>query len=186
MILKKLFLSLMVVLFGLALAQKVGEAVPNFKLLDDAGLSIGPSDFLGKPLILNAWASWCEPCVEELPFFQRVYDELNTNAEELTLQFLLINNNEEADKALAFLRHDLNISLATGLDASKEQRNIFAAKGIELDTTLDVVKTLRIRGMPTTFFIDAEGIIRAIKVGFLTPVELPGLLATIGIDWQIN
>ena len=173
-------------LSGFALAQKVGSAAPDFTLVNDAGETIGPGDFLGTPYVLNAWATWCVPCVEELPFFQRIHDEVNADSKEPVLNFFLINNNEAATKALPFLRDELEISLPTGVEATKAQINAFKEQDIAIDKTLDVIKQYRIRGMPTTFFIDAEGIIQAIKVGFLTPGETTGLLATIGIDWTFD
>lgn len=180
----RLLLLSALLLSGFGFAQKVGSAAPDFTLVNDAGETIGPSDFLGTPYVLNAWATWCTPCIEELPFFQRIFDEVNTDADEPLLNFLLVNNNENAENALPFLRNELEISLATGVDASKEQREQLKAEGVELDKTLDVIKKYRIRGMPTTFFIDADGVIQAIKVGFITPAETEGLLASIGIDWS--
>ena len=53
-----------------------------------------------------------------------------------------------------------------------------------LDNTLRVIKDYRVRGMPTTFFIDADGVIQGVKIGFLLPSEMPDLLASIGVEWQ--
>jgi thiol-disulfide isomerase/thioredoxin len=165
-------------------AQGVGDVATDFRLLDDSGGVTQFADFTGTPLILNFWASWCEPCVEELPFFERLQSELNEGKEVPALQVLLVNNGEVYDAARAFLREDLNSTLASGFDASKEQLARFKAAGIDVQKTIDVVKSYRVRGMPTTFFIDAAGVIQAIKVGILLPDEAPALLARIGLEWQ--
>ncbi len=182
----KITFMVLLLFSGLAFAQKVGTSAPDFVLVNDAGEAIGPSDYLGRPFILNSWASWCAPCVEELPFFLQIYDEVNADSEDLVLDFLLVNNNEDAVQALSFLRDELEIRLATGVDASKEQIAAFKTDNVYIDKTLDVIKRYRIRGMPTTFFIDAEGVIQPIKVGFLTPGETSQLLASIGIDWTFD
>lgn len=175
---------IIVFLFGSSFAQQVGQPAPDVTLVDDKGEVIQLSDFLGTPLVLNAWASWCAPCVEELPLFQRISDELNDGAEIPALQFFLVNNNEEPESALAFLRNDLGIDLLTGVDATREQLRGFEEQGVELDKTLDVIKKYRIRGMPSTFFIDADGFVQGIKIGFITPAETKALLAGIGVDWN--
>lgn len=175
---------IIVFLFTLGFAQQLGKPAPEVTLIDAEGEVIRLSDFLGTPVVLNAWASWCAPCVEELPLFQRIFDEVNGGTEIPALQFFLVNNNEEPESALAFLRNDLGIDLLTGVDATREQRNAFKEQGVELDKTLDVIKNYRIRGMPSTFFIDADGLVQGVKIGFITPAEIRALLASIGIDWN--
>ncbi len=175
---------IIVFLFALGFAQQLGQPAPEVTLVDAEGEVIRLSDFLGTPVVLNAWASWCAPCVEELPLFQRISDEVNGGTEIPALQFFLINNNEEPESALAFLRNDLGIDLLTGVDATREQRNAFKEQAVELDKTLDVIKNYRIRGMPSTFFIDADGLVQGVKIGFITPAETRALLASIGIDWN--
>ncbi len=175
---------LTVFLFAVGFAQQIGQPAPEVTLLNAEGELVRLSDFEGTPVVLNAWASWCAPCVEELPLFQRISDEVNAGTEIPALQFFLVNNNEEPVSALAFLHHDLGIDLLTGVDATREQRNAFKEQDVELDKTLDVIKNYRIRGMPSTFFIDADGVVQGIKIGFITPAETKALLASIGVDWN--
>ena len=168
----------------LGFAQSVGDSAAEFSLIDDSENIIQLSSFTGTPLILNFWASWCEPCIEELPFFERLHTEFNEGKDSPALNVLLVNNGEVYDTARTFLREDLGISLASGFDASKAQASSLKAAGQEIQKTIDVVKRYRVRGMPTTFFIDAEGVIQAVKVGILLPDEAPGVLASIGLEWQ--
>ena len=163
-------------LFSSVAAQGVGTPAPDFALVDRAGETVSLSDFQGKPLVLNAWATWCAPCVEELPFFQRLDDEVN--GEGTKLGFLLLNSGEAPDAAAAFLE-ELAVTLPAAFDATRDQ-----AEALEVDKTLDVLRDYRVRGMPTTFFIDAEGVIQGVKVGLLLPNEASTFLENIGVSWQ--
>ena len=180
----KLFylLTLATLTLSLGWAQQTGKQAEDFKLVSGTGELVSLSDFQGQPLILNTWATWCAPCVEELPFFERIHREVNAE-DASALGVLLINNNEAPDKAATFIR-DLGVSLPVALDPTPEQLETFRAEGIQLDNTFRVLRNYRVRGMPTTFFIDAEGIIQAVKVGFLLPAEASSLLADIGVSWQ--
>lgn len=111
--------------------------------------------------------------------------EIVEEAEEVTkkLHFVIVNNNEDGEKATAFLE-EININLTSLIDASKDERKALADAGTELDKTIDVVKNYRVRGMPTTFYIDADGVIQVIKQGLITPQSMQQDLAKIGIDWQ--
>ena len=162
-------------------AQRVGDNALEFSLVDDAGNLVQLSDFLGTPLVLNVWASWCPPCTEELPLFERIYEDVNAGREDRVLGVLLLNNNEAPEQALRFLREELAVGLPVAVDATKEQRD---ALGVALDSTADVVRDYRVRGLPTTFFIDAAGVIQGVKVGFLLPAEAAQFMAGIGVDWQ--
>lgn len=174
---------LMLTFTALATAQGVGSTAPAFSLVDSHGEPVSLADFRGKPLVLNVWASWCAPCVEELPFFQRLYREVNADADEEGLEILLLNNGEDSAEAVSFLQ-DLGVTLPTALEPTKEQREASEAQGKKLDDGAKVLRSYRVRGMPTTFFIDATGTIRAVKVGLLLPSEAPALLASIGVSWQ--
>lgn len=46
---------------------RVGDPAPEFKVMTEAGRTITPESFGGKLLVLNFWASWCQPCVQEVP-----------------------------------------------------------------------------------------------------------------------
>ena len=181
-----MLIILFVSLLSATFAQRVGDAAPDFSLIDAAGERVSLSSFAGAPVVLNFWASWCPPCVEELPLFERLEGEVNSDnraegAPNLTV--LLVNNNEDPEAAAGFL-NQLGVSLPSGFDATREAREAFRAQGEALDTTSEVVKRYRVRGMPTTFFIDANGVIRAVKVGGLTPAAAAESLATIGVTWQ--
>ena len=172
---------LFTLLFSLAFAaaQGVGSQAPDFLLVDQDGEPVHLSDFAGTPILLNFWATWCPPCREELPLFQRVAEEVG----EGELQVLLVNNDEGRDRAIQFLEAN-DIELETALDATSEQRERLMNEGLTPDSTLEVMRRYRARGMPTTIFIDADGIIQGVWVGLITPGKAVELLADIGVSWQ--
>ena len=59
---------------------------PDFIVYDSEGNEVALSDFLGQPVVLNFWASWCGPCKSEMPDFQEVYEEYGEE-----VQFLMVN-----------------------------------------------------------------------------------------------
>jgi len=122
---------------------QVGNLAPDFELDDLDGNSVRLSDLRGIPVMLNFWATWCGPCRSEMADIQRVYEEWA--AEDLVL--LTVNMGGTSSQVAEFLE-DRQLSLP-----------------VLLDTKQDVVGTYNIRYVPTTFFIDQDGVIQAMKVG---------------------
>jgi len=121
----------------------VGKAAPDFELQNLDGQSISLSDLKGKPVLINFWATWCGPCVFEMPYLQEIHDEWSGKG----LMVLAINRGESSSKVEQFLQSN-NLSLP-----------------VLLDTKLDVFRRYNIRSIPTTFFIDKDGIIQVKVIG---------------------
>jgi len=111
---------------------------PDFTVYDAEGNEVHLSDFVGKPTVVNFWASWCGPCKMEMPDFQEKYQELGEE-----VNFLMVNatdgSRETVEKASAFI---------------DEQDYTFP---VFYDHGLSAAATYGVYGFPTTFFIDAEG-----------------------------
>ena len=111
---------------------------PNFTVYDLDGNEINLTDFFGKPIIVNFWASWCGPCKMEMPDFNEAYQ---TYKDDIT--FLMVNmtdgSRETIEKASSFI---------------EETGYIFP---VYYDTSYNAAITYSVSSLPTTYFIDADG-----------------------------
>jgi len=110
-------------------------AAPNFELVDlDGGLH-KLTDYRGKVVVLNFWATWCPPCRYEMPSMQRGWEA----AEADGVVFLGVNVGEDADTVFMFLA-DYSVEFP-----------------LLLDKEATVIKEYQVVGLPTTFIIDPQG-----------------------------
>jgi peroxiredoxin len=131
------------------------DPAPDFRFQDAAGTTFSLSDFKGRSVMLNFWRINCYWCIVEMPFIQQVYDEWPDE----NLVILTINIADSAEKVTEFLQEN-ELSLPVLLDRAAE-----------------VAAQYRVSGIPCTFFIDREGLIRYIKFGACqSQEELEGLL----------
>lgn len=126
-------------------APYIGFNAPDFSLLNDRGETVSSLDYLGNPFIINLWASWCPPCRAEMPALERVYQEYNSAG----LEILAINatNQDDRQKAIQFTR-EIGISFPT----------LFDVNGL-------ISELYHLQALPTTFFIDENGVIQDIVIG---------------------
>jgi thiol-disulfide isomerase/thioredoxin len=142
---------------------EIGRPAPDFELVDvrDGRTPHRLSDFRGRTVVLNWYASWCGPCRAELPYFQDAYRSLGGD-----VVFLAINVEESRADAASILAE-------TG-----------ATFPAVLDSEALVAAGYDIRGLPSTFFVDAQGILRAGGSGGISAGVLAGELANLGHLWQ--
>ncbi len=114
-----------------------GEAAPDFELETLDGEVIRLSDLQGEKVMLNFWASWCPPCKEEMPEIQKFYE---TYQDEINI--IAVNFNEKDEKVIEFL---------------DEHGYTFP---IPLDPGGDVGNEYGVLTLPTTYFINSEGVIQ--------------------------
>lgn len=141
-----------------ALQVEVGEPVPDFRLDTPEGGTLQLSDFRGQAVVLNFWATWCGPCRAEMPELQAIHD---AHAEIGNLVVIGIDEMESADSVIAFAE-ELDLSFPMALDRDGEVAEVYG-----------------LIGLPGTFFIDADGILRARVLGLLHGELLSDGLASI-------
>ena len=123
-----------------------GQLARDFVGVAPDGSSVRLSDLRGRPTIINFWATWCPSCLAELPDFKRVQEELGAE----NLNVVAVNAGESSGDVQGFLED---------LDAP--------AFHVAMDPTLVLSDAYGVSGMPTSLFLDADGVIRAIYVGQL-------------------
>ncbi|MFN8521161.1 MAG: TlpA disulfide reductase family protein [Chloroflexota bacterium] len=128
----------------------LGKPVPDVTLTDLAGNSVRLADLLGEPSIVNVWASWCVPCREEFPLLVGAYGEYRDRG----LQVVGIVHRDSAESAQRF---------ATDQGATWQML---------MDPDETAWKALIGVGVPQTYFVDGDGIVRWVNIG---PFSADGL-----------
>jgi peroxiredoxin len=135
-----------------------GNRAPEFTLQKLGGGEVKLSDFRGKIVVINFWGIFCGPCKDELPFFQAISD----NESARGLKILAINVGEGDNTVRSFI-NDEEYTFTVLLDSKKEVNALY-----DVDY------------YPTTFFIDAEGIIKERKKGsFQSRTEIENILKSL-------
>jgi peroxiredoxin len=146
---------------GKSPSTEIGRAAPDFLLPMPGGGELRLSDLRGSPVLVNFWASWCTPCRKEMPEIVRVHDA--RAAEGLVVVAINLQENDE--------------------DVSR-----FAAEyGMDFPVVIDrrgqVAEAWRIggpvEGIPSSYFIDADGIVRARVFGPMDAARLEEELAKV-------
>ena len=127
------------------------ETVPymNFTVYDKDKQPVTLSSFVGKPIILNFWASWCGPCQSEMPDFEEIYNKYNGQ-----IEFLMINLTDGGRE-----------TLDTASDYIKKQQFHFP---VYYDLDMTASSTYFVSSIPQTFFINADGQIVSYAKGAMT------------------
>jgi cytochrome c biogenesis protein CcmG/thiol:disulfide interchange protein DsbE len=114
------------------------------------GVDLSETD--GQPVVVNFWASWCAPCVEEMPMLQRVADDLG-------IRMVGVDYIDQADKAAALARElDIRYTLVRDDDGSFGQ-------------------AVGLLGTPTTLLVDRDGVVRRRLTGAVTEEQLRTAIA---------
>jgi thiol-disulfide isomerase/thioredoxin len=138
-------------------APNVGSLAPDFELETLSGERLRLQDLQGTPVVINFWATWCLPCEAEMPLFQESYERYPG------LEVLAINFAEPTSDVQAFVdKHELEFKIL-------------------LDPRAIVQSLYRVRGYPTTVFVDGEGLVQGIHIGVLNQRQLKSYLEQIGV-----
>ena len=122
--------------------EKPPVAAPDFTVEDADGNAVSLSDYIGKPVVVNFWASWCGPCKSEMPAFQQAWETYGDQVE-----FLLINLTDNQQETVASAKKFLATTAYTF--------------PVYFDTQLSGAMAYGVVGIPATYFIDAQGYVVA-------------------------
>ena len=124
------------------------QRAPDFTVEDAEGNSVSLSDMVGKPVVVNFWASWCGPCKSEMPDFEEKYGEYGDQ-----ITFMMVNMTDG------------------GRETLDKAKNFVAESGytfpVYYDTGMSAAIAYGVNTIPATYFIDAEGNAVAYGLGAL-------------------
>jgi peroxiredoxin len=123
----------------------IGGPAPEVALTDLQGREVHLSDFRGKVVLLNFWATWCKPCKEEMPAMQASYDKLRDKG----FVVLAINELEDTERVAEHIR---------------THRHTFP---VVMDHKNKVANHYGVVGLPASFLVDPQGIVRERIAGSL-------------------
>ncbi len=143
----RIFASLIMFLaiFNLS-ANEVDAPAPDFTLKNLDGVDVSLSDFKGKVVVLDFWASWCGPCREEFPFLIELAKE-----------------NIDKDFTILAVNIDTKIENCKKFIDKQKEKPLFP---ILSDTKGKIPELYKVENMPTTYIIDRSGQVRFIHKGF--------------------
>lgn len=129
-------------------AQRVvrGDKMPEVAWPDLEGNLVRVSDFAGRPVLINTWATWCPPCKKEMPLLDRFYQQYKDQG----LVVLAVNGSEEPDTVSMF---------------SQESGFTFP---VLLDVTGEAISKLGIVNFPTSILVGRDGTVKYIYIGEIT------------------
>jgi thiol-disulfide isomerase/thioredoxin len=127
-------------------AQSPGDTAPAFSLKTLDGGPASLSDYAGHPVLINFWASWCTPCRSEMPLIIAAYQA-------------------HQQAGLAVLAIDLNDQERSNKDVQKFQAEFQMPFPVLLDNKGKARKLYRLRGVPTSVFVGADGVVRSVNPG---------------------
>jgi thiol-disulfide isomerase/thioredoxin len=139
-------------------APRVNSQSPDFTLNNLSGEQIRLSERHGKPVIVNFWATWCGPCVLEMPNLEKYYEKYPGQ-----FDILAVNADEEKYRVESFVK-DMRITF-----------------NILLDPGGAIEARYQVSAYPTSFILDKEGIIRIQHIGLLDEKHLAEYLAQVGV-----
>ncbi len=129
---------------------RIGSALGNFSLIDVHGNTVHLSDYKGKTVLINAWATWCPPYKAEMPLLNRYYQSHTKD----NFVLLAVNAGDSQNEATSFANQN-------GL-----------AFPVLLDPGTQLLNQLVINSFPTSILIGRDGNVKTIHIGMFTPESI--------------
>ncbi len=124
---------------------RVGQAMPDYRAVSLEGDTVDLRSLHGTPFLLNLWATWCTPCRQETPFLESVYEQRSSEGLRI-----------------------VGVSMDTG-DALAQIREFMKHYGVTYtilrDPEMNALDEFKIPGLPATFLVDRDGVLRWMRVG---------------------
>ncbi|GAB4579430.1 MAG: hypothetical protein Fur0022_21680 [Anaerolineales bacterium] len=139
-------------------APEKGNPAPEFALENLAGEQIALEDFRGKVVLLNFWATWCGPCRVEMPTLESRHQQYPEKLAVVGIDF-----DEPKENVAAFVK-EFELTFTILLDPGGEIQNAY-----------------RVRGYPTTVFLDEDGIVQIVHIGIMSETQLDAYLQEMGV-----
>ena len=140
---------------------EIGKVAPDFELSKLDGTKVKLSDLKGKKVIVNFWATWCGPCQREMPDMQEFYNKYQKDVEILAVNYTASEGSEGKEKVRKF---------------AEEKGVTFP---ILLDTDIKVTTTYKVIMIPTSYFVDTNGVIQDKFIGPMTVQEMEKRVANL-------
>jgi thiol-disulfide isomerase/thioredoxin len=128
------------------LLEEATKKLSELKLLTLDGKEVKPSDYKGKVVLVNFWASWCPPCKEEMPILEKVYQKYN-------------------DKNFVILAVNMDTSEGALKEFLEKNRYSFPIVRIKGEAGLNIP------GLPTSYLMDKDGSVKKIRFGVYRELE---------------
>lgn len=141
---------------GLSQWQKPQSFYPNMQFNNLEQQQISLKQFVGKPTVVNLWASWCPPCHREMPVLAQAQNDFKQ------VNFVMLNQGESVEKVQAYL-----------------SKNQFSFHNVLFDTQGELAKEMKMFGLPSTLFFNAQGQLVDRHMGELSPAMLQQYLKKI-------
>lgn len=129
-------------------SEETKHKASDFEVINENGKKVKLSDYFGKPIVVNFWATWCGPCQKEIPDFIKAYQK---HGEEI--EFLMVNLTDGHPDTVESVKQFMN-----------ENKYEFP---IYFDTELDAANTYQLYSIPQTLFINADGEISNSYIGMI-------------------
>jgi thiol-disulfide isomerase/thioredoxin len=149
-ILAVVLLALVVLVFGVKRQGTrltkaiVGLDAPELMLKDPSGRALDPSELKGSVIFVNFWATWCQPCREEMPSVQNLYSGFK---DKKGFRMVTILFRDDYEKATAYLKEN-NYDIPVFLDSNETTARVYGVTGV-----------------PETYIVDKKGILKEKMIG---------------------